>query len=80
MSRTYKDKRGREILPGAKIRHDNGRVEEILSVDGVPEAENLGIVAINPNYRNLQHPDWMLEYYGLHDFKACEWEIIGEDE
>jgi len=75
MKHTYHDKRGREILAGMTIRHDNGDSEKVYATTDAFGDDDLGVMATNPAYAAL-HPDCDIEYYSLSNFRMSEWEIM----
>lgn len=73
--RQYLDKNGNEILPGMKIRLDDGTVELVHRTCDDAWNEDLGISASNEEYLK-RHPDADREYYSLSNWRADSIEIV----
>ena len=71
----YLDKNGNEILPGMKIRLDDGSVELVHRTCDDAWNEDLGISASNEEYLK-RHPDADREYYSLSNWRADSIEIV----
>ncbi len=71
----YFDKNGKEILPGMKIRLEDGSVEPVYRTCDDAWNEDLGISASNEEYLK-RHPDADREYYSLSNWRADSIEIF----
>lgn len=67
----YFDKHGERILPGMKIRHNDGEVEEIFECGD----NDLGIDATNHNCPHVTRE----VCYPLSSFNLSEWEVVKEE-
>ena len=72
--RIYKDKHGKQIEAGMKIRHDNGDVELVYTCGEYDE--ELGVNASNEKHVNFTEET--REFYPLHQFTLKEWEIVND--
>ena len=71
----YFDKNGKEILPGMRIRLDDGSVELVYQTTDSSWEEDLGISASNEAYM-MRHPNVDREYYSLSNWSADCLEIV----
>lgn len=71
----YFDKNGKEILPGMRIRFEDGGIETVYRTCDDDGCEDLGVSASNEAYLK-RHPDADREYYSLRNWKANRIEII----
>ncbi len=71
----YFDKNGKEVLPGMKIRFEDGEIETVHRTVSQFGYEDLGVNASNEAYLVL-HPTADREYYSLSNWRADSIEIV----
>lgn len=75
MSRTFRDKNGKQILAGMTLRMEDGSLEKVYATDDAYGEPSLGINASNEAYL-AAHPTACREYYSLDNFNLKQTEIV----
>ena len=73
----YFDKNGKKILPGMKIRINDGSTELVHRTMDDDFNEDLGILASNEDYLK-RHPAADQEYYSISNWRSDSIEVVEE--